>query len=97
MKLHHVAMLSSSQENADKFYEGILKLRKIKTSLLKSDLAVRIFGIDVECPLILYGNKNFAIEVFVTDRIPHKSSRSPTSAWKWRTGRNSWQRAGQSV
>jgi catechol 2,3-dioxygenase-like lactoylglutathione lyase family enzyme len=72
MRLHHTSLICSSKANADKFYEGILELKKIKTSILKSDLALRIFDIDVECPLILYGNEDFAIEVFVTDQIPDK-------------------------
>ncbi|MCF8143931.1 MAG: VOC family protein [Deltaproteobacteria bacterium] len=75
MKLNHVAMVARSQENADRFYEGILQLTKIKTSMLTSDLARKIFGLEVECPLILYGNEAFAIEIFVTERIP--VSRSP--------------------
>jgi catechol 2,3-dioxygenase-like lactoylglutathione lyase family enzyme len=72
MRLHHAALVSSSETNADKFYEGTLKLRKIKTFLLKRDLSLKIFGIDVGCPMILYGNEDFAIEVFVTDRIPNE-------------------------
>ena len=75
MKLHHVALVAGSQENADRFYEGLLKLTKIKTSMLKSDLAMEIFGWDLECPLVLYGDEGFAIEVFVTDRISPNSSR----------------------
>jgi len=75
MKLNHVAMVARSQETADRFYEGILQLTKIKTSILTSDLAVKIFGLEVECPLILYGDEAFAIEVFVTARIP--MNRSP--------------------
>ena len=74
MRLHHASLVSSSEANADKFYEGILKLRKIKTSILKNNLALRIFDIDVECPLILYGNEDFAIEVFVTTQIPDKKA-----------------------
>ncbi len=72
MRLHHAALVSSSEANADKFYEGTLKLRKIKTSVLKNDLSLKIFEIDVECPMILYGNEDFAIEVFITDRIPNE-------------------------
>jgi len=74
MKLNHVALVARSQENADRFYEGILKLTRIKVSMLTRDLAMKIFGLEVECPLILYGNEAFAIEVFVTDRIPPNSS-----------------------
>ncbi len=72
MRLHHAALVSSSEAHADKFYEDILKLRKIKTYVLKSDLALKIFEIDAECSLILYGNENFAIEVFVPGRVPSK-------------------------
>jgi catechol 2,3-dioxygenase-like lactoylglutathione lyase family enzyme len=74
MKLNHVALVARSPEHADRFYGGILKLTKIKTSMLNSDLAMKIFGSDLECPLILYGNEEFAIEVFVTDRISPNSS-----------------------
>ena len=74
MKLHHVALVSSSETNADKFYEGILKLRKIKTAILKNDLAQKLFGTDVECPLILYANQDFAIEIFVTDKVPSQKA-----------------------
>lgn len=74
MKLNHVALVARSQEHADSFYEAILELTKIKTSMLTSDLAMKIFGLEVECPLILYGNEAFAIEVFVTERIPPNSS-----------------------
>ena len=72
MRLHHAALVSSSEAHADKFYEDILKLRKIKTTGLKSDLASSLFGIDDECLLILYGNEDFAIEVFVPDQVPSK-------------------------
>jgi catechol 2,3-dioxygenase-like lactoylglutathione lyase family enzyme len=74
MKLNHVALVASSQKNADAFYEGILKLTKIKTSSLTSDLAMEIFGLEVECPLILYGNEAFAIEIFVSERLPPNNS-----------------------
>ena len=74
MRLRHASLVSSSQANADKFYEGLLKLKKIKTSTLTSNLAVKISGIDVECPFILYENEDFAVEVFVTNQIPDKKS-----------------------
>ena len=74
MELHHVALVSSSEANADRFYEGILKLRKIKTVRLKKDLAQKIFGIEIECPLILYGNEDLAIEVFVTEQVPSQKT-----------------------
>ena len=72
MRLHHAALVSSSETHADRFYGDILKLRKIKATGLKSDLASRLFDIDAECLLILYENDNFAIEVFVPNRVPTK-------------------------
>ena len=72
MKLHHVALVCRSQENADRFYEGILGLRKIKSFMLGKDLAEQIFEIPRECRVILYGNDHFAAEVFVADPAPGK-------------------------
>ncbi len=74
MKLMHVAVISQSQENADRFYEGILKLKKRKTAQLTRTLSRELFGIEIECPLIQYGNDDFSIEVFLTAEIPVKNS-----------------------
>jgi catechol 2,3-dioxygenase-like lactoylglutathione lyase family enzyme len=70
MQLHHVALVASSEEHADRFYQGILKLNKIKTSQLTGDLAVKIFGVDIACPFVLYSDDHMAFEIFITDRIP---------------------------
>ena len=72
MRLHHAALVSRSETHADRFYGDILKLRKIKTAELKNDLASSLFEIDTECLLILYGNDDFAIEVFVPRQVPSK-------------------------
>jgi len=69
MKLNHVALVASSQDNADRFYEGILKLKKVKASYLTKDLAVQIFGIELECPFVQYGNDQIMFEIFITDSI----------------------------
>ena len=66
MKLHHVALNSSSPENADRFYGEILGLKQVKNFILKKELTDQIFGVDCECQIILYENENFAVEVFVT-------------------------------
>ena len=65
MKLHHAALICSSLKNADEFYEGILGLKKIKTSRLTWDFAEELFGVSGECQIILYTNENFAVEVFL--------------------------------
>lgn len=70
MRLNHVALVCSSEQRADDFYEGVLGLRKIKSFVLDKDLAHRIFGIEREPRVVVYGNDRFTAEVFIDDRIP---------------------------
>jgi catechol 2,3-dioxygenase-like lactoylglutathione lyase family enzyme len=65
MRLNHVAVVCSSEKSADDFYQDILGLRRIKSSVLSQDLARQIFGIDRECQMLVYGNDRFIAEVFV--------------------------------
>ena len=70
MRLHHVAVVCSSQENADRFYGKILGLHKIKASLLSEDFAEAIFHIAQKCTVVAYGNENMVVEVFVPESPP---------------------------
>jgi catechol 2,3-dioxygenase-like lactoylglutathione lyase family enzyme len=72
MRLHHVAVVCSSQENADRFYDGVLGLQKIKTSPLSEELAGQIFDIAQRCQIMLYSGETFAVEVFVPTSPPGK-------------------------
>ena len=72
MKLHHLAIVCSSIERADRFYEGVLELDKIKSGTLDRAFGEQLFGISQECEMILYGNKDFKIEVFVTVSDPKR-------------------------
>ncbi len=70
MKLDHMALVCSSIENADRFYEEVLGLKKIKSGTLDRTLGKQLFDISQECEIILYGNEDFRIEVFVTVSDP---------------------------
>jgi catechol 2,3-dioxygenase-like lactoylglutathione lyase family enzyme len=70
VKLHHIATVCSSIERADRFYEEVLNLKKIKSGTLDRTFAEQLFGISQECEMILYGNEDFRIEVFVTVSDP---------------------------
>ena len=70
MRLNHVALVCSSEENANDFYRGILGLERMRTSVLPKDLARQIFGIDGECQILVYGNDRFTAEVFVAANLP---------------------------
>ncbi|RLB82086.1 MAG: hypothetical protein DRH17_06975 [Deltaproteobacteria bacterium] len=74
MRLNHVALVCSSEQRADAFYEGILGLKKIKSFVLSKDLSRQIFGIDHECPVVVYGNDQFTAEVFVAARAPERGA-----------------------
>ena len=69
MKLHHVGCVCSSLENAARFYEGIVGLKKIKSSTLNKELSEQIFNLSLECEMVTYGNDNFNIEIFVDPHI----------------------------
>ena len=75
MKLHHVAVICSSEENSDHFYGRGLGLEKIKKYTLSSDLAEQIFNTPYECQIIFYANKDLAVEVFIpttsAEKVPH--------------------------
>ena len=75
MRLHHVGLVCSSQERADRFYEGILGLAKIKTSELTEDVMEQIFHTPQRCLMIFYGNDGFAVEVFVPEESPARKTR----------------------
>lgn len=72
MRLHHVGLVCSSQEKADRFYEGILGLVKIKTSELPEDVTGRIFHSSQRCLMIFYEREGLAVEVFVPEKSPVK-------------------------
>jgi len=70
MRLNHVALVCSSEQSANDFYEGTLGLEKIKAWVLSEDLALKIFGIKRECQVLVYGNDRFTAEVFVAADSP---------------------------
>ena len=74
MRLHHVGLVCSSQERADRFYEGILGLAKIKTSELTEDVMEQIFHTPQRCLMIFYGNNGLAVEVFVPEESPARKA-----------------------
>ncbi|MBW2340715.1 MAG: hypothetical protein JRF50_10300 [Deltaproteobacteria bacterium] len=84
MRLNHVAVVCSSQENADRFYEGVLGLQKIKTSPLSEELARQIFDSPQKCQIILYASETFAVEVFVPASPPEKKAPFAHLCLEWK-------------
>ena len=65
MRMNHAAIVCSTQETADRFYEGMLGLKKVKSFLLNSELTEQIFGTARECQIIVYADEKLAFEVFL--------------------------------
>jgi catechol 2,3-dioxygenase-like lactoylglutathione lyase family enzyme len=68
MKLHHVALVRSSEAASDRFFEDVLGLAKTRTKTVPSELCAQLFGRDREHRLVYYGNEHLQLEVFVSDR-----------------------------
>ncbi len=69
MRLVHAAVVSRSLINAERFFEQILGLQKIKQATLPRDLIQKIFNRPLECLALVYSGSGFAIEVFVSDAV----------------------------
>ena len=66
MRLKHVGLTCSSEENSDKFYQDLLGLNKSEPKTLPSDLSKAIFNLDAELPIINYMDRNVYFEIFIT-------------------------------
>ena len=70
MKLHHVAVVCRSMENADGFYGEVLGLKKAKETFLDQAFMDALFGVSVSSLLVKYTDDHLLIEVFVLDAEP---------------------------
>jgi len=78
MKLKHVAVVCTSEKNADRFYGQLLGLEKAEPKTIPPSLSHTIFGIDSELTIINYTREGLHFEVFIyggkkqiTGRIEH--------------------------
>ena len=78
MQLKHIAVVSSTEENADRFYKDVLGLKKINEKLLPAALSNQLFKVNSELKIVNYANDNVHFEIFIsdtqrgqTDRIDH--------------------------
>ncbi|MCP2604666.1 VOC family protein [Candidatus Aminicenantes bacterium AH-873-B07] len=67
MEINHIALICSSEEVADKFYKNFLGLNKIRTFIVSSNMAYKIFNFIREYKVILYSNNQIKIEVFIDE------------------------------
>ncbi|TFF90286.1 MAG: VOC family protein [Promethearchaeota archaeon] len=68
-KLNHIALISHSEAESDKFYVDLLGLEKKYTFNVNSKLMNSIFGINKEMKVVRYGNDNYDLEIFITEDL----------------------------
>ena len=67
MRISHVALVSGSEEKANRFYKEALGLKELRSTVIPSTLSKSLFGIDRECQVIDFGNEEMKFEVFIAD------------------------------
>ena len=78
MQLKHIALVSSSEKNSDRFFKNLLGLQKVSSKTISSALVHQIFKIDSDLKIINYADDNIAFEIFIdnqqraeTNKIEH--------------------------
>jgi catechol 2,3-dioxygenase-like lactoylglutathione lyase family enzyme len=67
VKMQHVALVCSSEKNADQFYMELLGLEKSVPKILSTELVRAIFNIKSEMTVINYIGEKVRFEIFIAD------------------------------
>jgi hypothetical protein len=67
MKAEHFAVASNSEADSDKFFIGLLGLKKTRSFTVSEDLMEQFFEVKKEQKLIRYEKNELNFEVFITD------------------------------
>lgn len=65
MELDHVGLINRDVDGADRFYRKLLGLEVTKESSVSPELAGKLFLIDDEIRMLVYGKDNLKVEVFI--------------------------------
>ena len=69
----HTALVCRSEDNADRFYMGLLGLEKAAPKTLPANLSQAIFGVDSELTIINYTGNGMHFEIFIVDSSAHST------------------------
>ena len=69
MQLKHIALVSSSEDKADRIYQTLFGLKKINAKVLPATLAHQIFKLNTELKIINYANDKLHFEIFIADKL----------------------------
>lgn len=74
MVLDHVGISNKDEDSAVRFYRDLLGLEKIKDSAVEPDLSRKLFSVDRRIKMLVYGNNELKIEIFI---VPGFAAPSP--------------------
>lgn len=72
MLFNHVALVCSSENQCDQFYQNVLGLEKLPSKILSPEMSEKIFGVRREYKLIYYGNTHLKFEIFLSSQEEKK-------------------------
>jgi catechol 2,3-dioxygenase-like lactoylglutathione lyase family enzyme len=67
MRIGHVALVSSSEEKANRVYRDVLGLRELRSTVIPASLSKSLFGFDQEFKVIDFGNDQIKFELFIAN------------------------------
>ena len=65
MQLKHIALVSSTEDKADRFYQTVLGLKKINEKTIPAELSDQIFKLNSELKIVNYANDKIHFEIFI--------------------------------
>jgi len=65
----HTALVCRSEDNADRFYVGLLGLEKAEPKTLPAVLSRATFGVEADLTIINYTGDGIHFEIFIADDI----------------------------
>lgn len=68
MRIDHVAVSANSEEESDRFFIGLLGLKKDKVFTVSEELMEQFFGIKKQQLILRYSNEKIKVEVFITNK-----------------------------
>lgn len=68
MKVRHVGLICRSEENADRFYEQFLGLKKLERKMLPAALSEALFHVHSELVMLNYLGDSLHFEIFIRDK-----------------------------
>ena len=67
MIINHVAVRCETEKEADRFFQEVLLVKRTRDFVVSADVTKTIFGVQKECKVLIYKNKDFHFEVFITE------------------------------